>query len=64
MLSKNVKRELRSLYHLTDDDIDVFENPDRRKIVKFISRIKRGEYDRGYHQAIEDIKQITSKESE
>ena len=58
MLSKTARRQLKSWYNFTDEDIAVFENPTRQGVMRFIRRVERQAYDHGYHRAIDDLKEI------
>jgi len=58
MLSKTARRQLKSWYNFTDEDIAIFENPTRPSVMRFIRRVERQAYDQGYHRAIDDLKEI------
>jgi len=58
MLSKSARRQLKTFYGWSDEDIAVFENPTMRSIRAFVGRVNRESYWHGYHKAIEDLKEI------
>ena len=58
MLSRYSVRKLCKRFALEEDDFKVFENPTKDSVYDFIRKVQMNNYNNGYHNAIEDIKQI------